>query len=170
MKIKNILNKLWNGLTELLFRKNNLNNDLEPITNFDLDKFIGTWYEIARYDHWFERGLTYVYTTYSYNNKLIFVKNIGTDTETDEYKTVVGKAKLAKEKNIGWLKVSFFWFFYNDYKIIYADEKFNNIIVTGKNKDYFWILSKSKYVDSDILVKLIDKATELGFSEDKMIF
>ena len=48
--------------------------------------------------------------------------------------------KLAKEKNIGWLKVSFFWFFYNDYKIIYADEKFNNIIVTGKNKDYFWIL------------------------------
>lgn len=164
--IKTFFNKLTG--------KSKSTSKLDAISNFELEKFVGTWYEIVRYDHWFESGLRNVYTKYSLSetkNK-IKVENFGIDLKTGKKKVITGKAKLndLHYKNVGWLKVSFFGPFYNDYKIVYADKKFNNIIVVGNTYDYFWILSKHQYIDGNDLVMLIDKATELGFDENKMIF
>jgi apolipoprotein D and lipocalin family protein len=169
-KFFKIIKTFFNKLTG----KSKSTSKLDAINNFELEKFIGTWYEIVRYDHWFESGLRNVYTKYSLTetkNK-IKVENFGIDSKTGKKKVITGKAKLNNlhHKNVGWLKVSFFGPFYNDYKIVYVDEKFNNIIVVGSTYDYFWILSKHQYIDSNDLVMLIDKATELGFDENKMIF
>jgi apolipoprotein D and lipocalin family protein len=166
--MNNIIKKFF----KKIFSKTKSTNELEAIGNFELKKFIGTWYEIVRYDHWFESGLTNVYTNYSLDNNKIKVENFGTIKSSGISKKIIGKAKFndSQYKNIGWLKVSFFGPFYNDYKIVYADDDFKHIIVVGSNYNYFWILSRQKYVDSNVLVKLVEKATELGFDEEKMMF
>jgi apolipoprotein D and lipocalin family protein len=143
---------------------------IPAITNFDENKFLDTWYEYVRYDHWFERGLTNVFTEYVKTpSGDIQVLNNG--TKNNKPKVIVGKAKLKypDKPNVGELKVSFFGPFYNDYRIIWADEQFETIIVTGKTKDYFWILSKNPALSSLDFVKVINAAMSFGFEVNKMI-
>ncbi len=87
--------------------------------NFQIEKYLGTWYEIARLPNWFEKDLINVTATYSWRNeKQITVLNKGFNSKKSKWKDAKGIAKFAQNPLIGHLKVSFFRPFYADYFIL----------------------------------------------------
>ena len=144
--------------------------DFQPVTGFELDRYLGTWYEIARFPHRFEKELVNVTANYSLRDDgKIAVLNTG--FKDGKLKTAEGKAKFAGSPDIGYLKVSFFLFFYGDYIIIEMDkENYSWAMVVSNSYDYFWILSRTPELDKEITDGLIEKAESLGFDIDKIYF
>ena len=140
------------------------------VEDFDVEQYLGTWYEIARLDHPFERGLDEVTATYSWNeNGTIRVQNRGYDTKKEKWNEAVGKAKFKGDKDVGALKVSFFGPFYAGYNIVMLDEAYQYALVVGPNTKYLWVLSRTPALDEKIYKKLLKKAEELGFDTSKLI-
>jgi len=144
---------------------------LEPVTGFDPDRYLGKWYEIARLDHPFERGLSNVSATYTKSeNGGIRVLNKGYNARTGTWKQIEGRARSVKDKNVGSLKVSFFGPFYGGYHILALDKQnYSYSMVAGPSRSYLWILSRSKMLDAGIYAELLSKAREWGFDTDKLI-
>lgn len=145
--------------------------DLSTIKNFKPDNFLGKWYEIARLDHSFERGLDYVTATYSIKEDgKIKVLNEGVKSDGTQ-SAAEGKAYVKKtDDNAGELRVSFFLFFYAKYRIIFLDEDYQTAVVTSGTKDYLWILSRKPLLTEQELQQLISFCKEKGFDTDKLIF
>lgn len=145
---------------------------IRPVKNFDVERYIGTWYEIARLDHSFERGLNNISATYTLRDDGgIDVLNKGFDKKKNIWKEAKGKAYFVSEKTVGSLKVSFFGPFYGGYNVIVLDqEHYSYAMVCGPDRSYFWILAREKSLDQSILNKLVRKAKSLGFETDKLIF
>lgn len=141
----------------------------KAIANFDVSKYLGKWYEIARYNHIFEKNCQKVTAQYSLleNNKIQVINKC---FKNGEEKIATGKAHFVGDKNIAHLKVTFFWPFYGDYKVIYLDKNYSNAIIDGGSYDYFWILSREKKLTKHQLEKLILKAESFGYERKKMIF
>jgi apolipoprotein D and lipocalin family protein len=146
--------------------------NVKPVENFKVEKYLGKWYEIARLDHSFERGLTHVTADYSFRNDGgVRVLNRGYSSKTDSWKEAEGKAYFVKGSNLGYLKVSFFGPFYGSYIIFGLDhENYQYSLVCGPNKSYLWILSRSPVMNEDIKDTLIEKAAASGFDTSKLIF
>lgn len=144
---------------------------LEPVSGFDLDRYLGKWYEIARLDHSFERGMSNVSAQYSPREKGgISVVNRGYDEKSGKWKQIEGRGYLTGEKDVGSLKVSFFGPFYGGYHIIALDrEKYRYAMVVGPKRSYLWILSRDKTLDQTVLSNLVSKARGWGFETDKLI-
>ena len=147
------------------------------IKSFDANQYLGTWYEIARLDHSFERDLEKVTATYSLRDDGgIKVINKGFNPKTHEWKSAEGKAYFidapnADKTHTGRLKVSFFGPFYGGYNIIELDKPYYNyVMVCGPDKSYFWILSRTPQLAYPIKQDLIAKAKELGFATDDLIY
>ena len=142
-----------------------------PITEFDVNRYVGTWYEIARLEHRFERGLTHVTAEYSFrDDDGIRVINQGYNPEDKRWKRAEGKAYFVGDRNVGRLKVSFFGPFYSSYNIISLDKNdYSYAMVTGPDKSYLWILARSPEPDQRIISKLISKADALGFNTGELI-
>jgi apolipoprotein D and lipocalin family protein len=142
------------------------------IDGFDINRYTGTWYEIARLDHRFERGLNNISATYTLRDDGgVNVLNKGWNQEDSEWKQAEGKAYFVGQPDKGRLKVSFFGPFYGGYNIIELDKKdYAYSMVAGPDKSYFWILSRSKQLPEATLERLIEKANKLGFATDKLIF
>ena len=145
---------------------------LKAVDNFEVEKYLGTWYEIARLDHSFERGLTNVSATYTLRNDGgINVLNKGYNPAKDKWSQAKGKAYFVKDKATGRLKVTFFWPFYGGYNIINIDkEGYSYALVCGPNRSYLWILAREKSLDKNIIDNLIEVATKSGFKTDSLIF
>ena len=145
--------------------------NVKPVVNFKIDNYLGQWYEIARLDHSFERGLTNVNAEYSLrNDNSVKVINRGYSPENQEWKEVEGKAYFVNSPTIAHLKVSFFEPFYSSYIIFDLDENYRYSLVSGYDKSYYWILSKDKKIDDTLKNTLIKKANDLGFDMSKLIF
>lgn len=142
------------------------------VTGFEIDRYLGTWYEIARLDHSFERGLSAVTANYSLRDDGgVRVVNRGYNEKTGEWDEAIGKAYFVGASNIGQLKVSFFGPFYGGYNIIELDESgYQYSLVAGPDRDYLWILSRTAQMQPDVLQSLVNKANELGFATDELIF
>jgi len=141
------------------------------ITNFELDKYLGTWYEIARFDHSFERGLSNVTANYSLRpDGNVKVINRGFKAKSDTWSESVGKAKFAGDKSVGRLKVSFFGPFYGAYNIVKLDENYQHALVISSGTDYLWLLSRTKLMPDSIKQQYLDRAIELGFDTQKLIW
>jgi len=140
------------------------------IETFDLQRYLGKWYEIARYDHRFERGLEGVTATYSLRDDgKIKVVNAGYKNSLDgKYKEAVGKAKTTDVP--GRLKVSFFWFFYADYIILELDEDYRWALIGSSSDKYLWILSRTPQLDEQIREHILTKARERGYDTSKLIW
>lgn len=145
---------------------------IEPVTAFELDRYLGTWYEIARLDHWFERDLIKVTATYSLRDDgSVDVLNRGYDTGEEEWTDARGRAVFVASPDVGQLKVSFFRPFYGGYNIIELDhEHYSWALVCGPSHSYLWILSREPELDQDITDRLIARAEKLGFDTDALIF
>lgn len=146
--------------------------NITAVTHFNADKYLGKWYEIARLDHSFERGLTHVNATYTLREGGgINVLNQGFNPETKEWKKAHGKAYFVNSPEEGYLKVSFFGPFYGSYVIIDLDqENYQYSLVTSYNSNYLWILSRTPKMNEAIKQQLIAKAKSLGFDTDKLIY
>ena len=143
-----------------------------PVDNFELAKYLGKWYEIARLDHSFERGLNQVTAEYSLlDDGGVKVLNRGFSAKTNSWKEAEGKAYFVKGPDQGFLKVSFFGPFYGSYIVFALDhDKYQYALVSGPDKSYLWILARSPTLNEDIKKMLIEKARASGFDTSKLIF
>ncbi|MGL5343686.1 MAG: lipocalin family protein [Plesiomonas sp.] len=142
-----------------------------PITNFQTQQYLGTWYEIARLDHSFERGLSHVTANYSpRDDGGIKVINRGYDAQKQRWKEAEGKAYLLDKANVGSLKVSFFGPFYGGYHIMALDKEYQYALISGPDLDYLWILSRTPTLSQPTLNMLIKTAQQAGFNTQKLIF
>jgi apolipoprotein D and lipocalin family protein len=144
---------------------------VEPVSDFELDRYLGTWYEIARLDHRFERGLSNVTANYSLRDDGgVKVINRGYNAEDQEWDEAEGKAYFVGDEDIGQLKVSFFGPFYGGYNVIELDKAgYQYSMVAGPDRSYLWILSRSPDLDDAVLERLLAKAGDLGFPLGELI-
>jgi apolipoprotein D and lipocalin family protein len=138
--------------------------------NVDLDRYVGTWYEIARFPHSFEKGLVGVTATYTLKVKgMIEVVNQGYKDSLDgELSRAVGKAKVAKSGNPAHLRVSFFWIFYADYLILELDADYQYVLIGSSSDKYLWILAREPQLDEETYTMLVAKARERGYDVSKL--
>ena len=147
-------------------------DNITAVDGFEVKRYLGTWYEIARLDHSFERGLSNVTATYNLRDDGgIDVLNKGFDENTGKWKRAKGKAYFVSGSHIGRLKVSFFGPFYGGYNIIALDKKnYSYSLICSSNRSYLWILARDKELEQNILGYLIELSKGLGFETDKLIF
>ena len=145
---------------------------VKPMNNFEINRYLGTWYEIARLDHSFERGLIDVSATYTLRDDGgIDVLNKGFDQKSGKWKQIKGKAYFVKDKSTGRLKVTFFWPFYGGYNIISLDEEnYSYALVCGPTRSYLWILAREKTLAQPVIDNLLETANNLGFKTENLIF
>ena len=143
-----------------------------PVTGFESDRYLGTWYEIARFDHSFEDGLSRVTATYSKREDGgIRVLNKGYDAATGEWDEAEGKAYFVSDETTGHLQVSFFGPFYASYVIAELDkDNYQYSLVTGPDRSYLWILARQPTLSQDVLDELLSKAKSLGYATDEFIW
>jgi apolipoprotein D and lipocalin family protein len=141
------------------------------VESFDLQRYQGTWYEIARLDHRFERGLTHVSATYTpRSGGGVAVKNRGYDSARGRWKSIEGRAYFVDEADKGRLKVTFFRPFYAAYNVIALDrEAYSYAMVCGPNRDYLWILARERALPAPVLDDLVTQAQRLGFPTADLI-
>jgi len=143
----------------------------QAVNNFDKDRYLGKWYEVARFDFKFEKDLKNTTAEYSLNTDgSIHVVNSGYDTIERKQKQAIGKAKFVDEPTIAKLKVSFFGPFYSGYNVIAIDSAYQYALVAGKNLDYLWILSRERSLPEEVKQDYLTVAKEIGYDTNKLIW
>jgi apolipoprotein D and lipocalin family protein len=142
-----------------------------PVAGFQLDRYLGKWYEIARLDHSFERGLVRVTADYSLREDgSVRVVNRGYSVTEQEWKEAEGKATFVQNPDVGFLKVSFFGPFYGSYVVFELDhENYRYALVSGPDKSYLWLLARTPGIDGKLQDRLIRRAAALGFDTSELI-
>ncbi len=148
-----------------------LPKDVKPINDFEISRYLGKWYEIARLDHSFERGLEKVSAEYSLRDDGgVKVINRGYSKKEQIWREAEGKAYFVGKENVGHLKVSFFGPFYGSYAIFELDkESYQYAFIAGNNTSYLWLLAKTPTVDKEVLERFISLSSKLGFNTDELI-
>jgi apolipoprotein D and lipocalin family protein len=146
--------------------------NVQPVDGFNINRYMGTWYEIARLDHSFERGLTHVSAEYSLREDGgVRVVNRGYSEKKKTWKEAQGKAYFVGRPDQGYLKVSFFGPFYGSYIIFDLDhQNYQYSLVCGPDTSYLWLLARSPQMDQELRDILIAKAAALNFDTGKLIF
>jgi apolipoprotein D and lipocalin family protein len=142
------------------------------VTPFDLNRYEGKWYEIARLDHAFERGLQDVSASYrSKPDGSVEVINRGFDRERNEWRQAAGRALFTGDTNTASLKVSFFGPFYGGYHVVALDQQhYRWAMVVGPSRDYLWILAREKQLPAEIRERLLNQARQLGLDVRQLIW
>ena len=139
------------------------------VDNLDVERYMGRWYELARYDHRFERNMERCEAYYALESDgNIAVRNSGIDTKTGLLRIVDGKAKLGKQP--GQLRVSFFLFFYSDYNVLALGENYDWSLVGSKSPKYLWILSRTPSLPESTIEHILAIARARGYDTDNLIW
>ena len=143
-----------------------------PVKNFDVSRYLGVWYEVARLDHSFERGLGAVSAEYSLREDGgLRVLNSGRSVATGETDQAEGRAYFVEAEDIGYLKVSFFGPFFGSYIIFDLDRSnYQYAFVAGNSTDYLWLLSRTPQVSDEVMESFISQSAALGFDTEALIF
>ena len=146
--------------------------NVRPVENFRLNDYLGKWYEIARLDHSFERGLSRVTAEYTLRDDGgVKVVNRGYSAKEGKWKDIEGKAYFVQSPDQGYLKVSFFGPFYGSYIVFELDHgQYQYALVCGPDTSYLWILARTPTMDEGVKQSLIAKAASLGFDTGSLIF
>lgn len=162
---------LWLVVFILLSGCSGVPEGLQPVTGFNIDRYLGKWYEIARLDHSFERGLTHVTADYG---KLpggrVEVINRGFNPAKNAWQDAKGVARFQGSSDIGSLEVSFFGPFYGAYNVLILDPQYRYAMVAGPNRSYLWILARESQLDKATLDMLVTRAKDWGFATNKLIY
>jgi len=151
---------------------NTQQSKMKTVEKVDLVKYSGVWYEIARFDHSFEKGLVGVTATYTIKpNGKIEVLNEGyKDSLNGKHKKAKGFAKVPDPNEPGRLKVYFFWPFGGEYLILELDDaNYQYVLVGSSSKNYLWILGRNPKMEESTYQMLVDKAKSLGFNTERLI-
>ncbi len=141
--------------------------DTTPVASVELSRYLGAWHEIARFDHWFERGVTHAKANYTLRKDgTIEVVNSG--LKDGKPKTAVGRAKTTKTP--GLLRVSFFGPFYSDYRVLWLDANYEHALVGSSGADYLWLLARTPHIKPDVKAALLAEAARRGFDTQKLIW
>jgi len=144
---------------------------ISPVKNFKVESYMGHWYEVARLDFKFQKGLDNCAAFYSLNeNGSVKVINSGFRDEKNKWEYAKGKAKFRGEKNLGELKVSFFGPFYSDYNVVAIADNYKYALVFGKNLDYMWILSRTKQIPDSIREDFTNIARNAGYDVSNLLW
>jgi len=148
-----------------------LSPDVVPVTNFEAEKYLGKWYEIARIDSRFEKGLSKVTAEYTRRDDGgIKVVNRGYKAKDGKWKDAVGKAYFVDGADTGHLKVSFFGPIYGPYVVFDLDENYQYSFVTNHNKKYLWLLARNPQIPQSIKDRFEQKVKDMSFRTDKLIW
>lgn len=143
---------------------------LQTVEKVNLNQYLGNWYEIARYEHFFEKDCKNVVANYSMiDEDTIKVINRCTKIQTNEKKEAVGRAYAIDDTNSK-LKVSFFRPFYGDYWILILDKNYEYVVVGTPSREYLWILARNKFISEEIKNSILQKLPSLGFDTSKFIW
>lgn len=141
------------------------------IGSFDKAKYLGKWYEIARYDFVFEKNLNNTTAEYGLREDgKISVVNRGYNYVTKKFSQANGKAKFRGADTVGELEVSFFGPFYAAYNVIAIDKDYKYALVAGKNLKYLWILSREKTIPGEVKENYLSVAKSIGYDTSKLIW
>ncbi|EPR2262858.1 outer membrane lipoprotein Blc [Yersinia enterocolitica] len=145
--------------------------DVKIVDNFQLPRYLGTWYEIARLDHSFERGLNNVTANYSpRDDGGVKVINRGYNAKKQQWQESIGKAYFIGSPQQASLKVSFFGPFYGGYNVIDLDDEYQHALIAGPNREYLWILSRTPTIDNQTRDHLVSVAQHYGFPVEELIW
>ncbi len=143
--------------------------DNSTVSALDLSRFMGKWYEIARYEHRFEKGMTHVSATYTMNeNGKIRVRNEG--LKDGKHKEVNGRAKQPDPKDPGKLKVAFFLWFYADYYVLDIDPDYRYVLVGSSSDKYLWIMSRTPTLPQATLNQLVEQLRRRDYDTSRLVF
>lgn len=143
----------------------------KPVENFEVNRYLGTWYEVARFDFRFEKDLDNTSANYTLDKKgNVIVLNSGYNFVKKKWTKADGLAKFRGDKNVAALKVSFFGPFYSGYNVVALDENYQYALIAGKDLDYLWILSRTKTIPEDVKTKYLKIAEEIGYDTSKLIW
>ncbi len=141
--------------------------DNTPVGVFNLNRYLGNWYEIARMDHSFERGMSHAQANYTLlGDGSILVVNSG--IKNGKVKVSRGKAKTTDK--VGLLRVSFFGPFYSDYRVLMVDSDYQYALVGSKKDNYLWILSRTPVLPDDVQSAILREAGNRGYRTDGLIW
>lgn len=142
-----------------------------PVNNFELQRYLGTWYEVARLDHSFERGLSRVSAEYRLKDDGgVQVINRGFSRQNQQWQEAQGKAYFVQSPSQGYLKVSFFGPFYGSYVVFELDPDYQYAFVSGPDTDYLWLLSRTPTVPDDVMARFVALSKEKGFDTTELIY
>ncbi len=142
-----------------------------PITDFDAGRYLGQWYEIARFDYRFEKGLKNVTAHYlKSSDGTIKVINRGQDGYSGEWEESTGKAKFVSDEHTGRLKVSFFGPFYAAYTIMAIDDNYQYALIAGNDLEYLWLLSREPSMPEDIKADYLKRAAAVGYDINRLLW
>ena len=141
------------------------------VQDFKADKYLGKWYEIARFDYRFEKNLDNVTAEYSKKDEnSLNVKNRGHNYKKDKWSESIGEARFVNSPNEGRLKVSFFKPIWAGYNVIDIDDDYKYALVAGNNLDYLWIMSRETTIPESYKQRFLEKAKALGFKTENLIW
>ena len=141
--------------------------DNAPVATLDMNRYLGEWYEIARFDHSFERGVEQAKANYTQNADGT-IKVVNSGIKNGKPKTAVGKGKTTDTP--GLLRVSFFGPFYADYRVMMIDEDYTYALVGSGGADYLWILSRTSGLSETAKSELLSEAQRRGYDTGKLIW
>lgn len=144
---------------------------VEPVRGFDVERYLGTWYEVYRLDHRFERGLSHVTAQYSRREDgTIAVTNTGFDARKCREEEAVGRAKFLGEHDVASLSVTFFWPFAGGYHVIGLDrETYGWALVSGPSREYLWLLAREPALSEEDQARALEIARDAGFDVDALL-
>ena len=160
---------IGNSFLSCKIQKSMIDNTV--VKELDLNKYLGTWYEIARFDHSFERGLVGVTAQYSLreDGKIKVVNSGYKNTLDGKYSEAIGKAKIPNPEFPSKLKVSFFWIFYGDYFVMELDQDYQWAVIGSNSDKYLWILSRSPQMEDEIYNDLLNRLKKRSYDVSKLI-
>lgn len=171
MKLLTVVTGAAIALTLVACRSPTPPKGVQPINNFDAGRYLGKWYEVARLENRFERGLEQVTATYGKRDDGgVSVLNRGYDPVKNRWNESEGKAYFTGKPTTAALKVSFFGPFYGGYNVIRLDEDYRYALVSGPNRDYLWILSRTPTLPEKVKQDYLNTARGLGFRVDQLIW
>ncbi len=169
MKVLILLLVVFLGVSIILGIGSSRRNNLHLVSNLDLQRYMGEWYEIARINNRFERNMEHVKALYRMlPNGRVEIINSGVDSRTGKLRKAVGKAHAGKIA--GRLRVSFFWIFYSDYDILELGNNYEWALVGGSSQKYLWILSRTPQLPQPTLDTILHLARQRGYDTSKLIF
>ena len=162
---------IFSSLVVLISSCSTIPKGVHAVKPFEKEKYLGKWYEIARLDFKFEKGLNNTTAEYSLRDDgKIKVLNRGYKYKKNDWKEANGKAKFVGDHNVAMLKVSFFGPFYSGYNVITIDNEYKYALVAGKSLKYLWILSREKTIPENIKSNYLKIAKDAGFDTSKLIW
>ena len=143
--------------------------DIPAVKEFDISRYCGRWYEIARLPNWFEKGMSGVTAHYSLRpDGMVDVVNSG--IKNGKKHSIFGVARMVGDPKEGELEVSFQWPFWSSYRIIQLENDYTMAVVCGKSYDYLWILARSPEISLADLNKILESLRQRGFDTAKLEF